>query len=287
MSKLIVKFAEFSARVFPNSVKRMIYRIKPLASLIRRELNRAVPDGLTIATIAAGDLAGSPMYLDLQSEKDYWLGTYEPELQIAIQEFVKPGNVVFDVGANIGYITLLLADVVGANGHVFAFEALPNNVKRLKENISINNFDTRVTMISAAVADRSEKMRFLVGPSGGMGKLEGSAGRDEVDYPEFIEVPSVCLDDFVFTEKQSFPDVIKFDIEGGEILALKGMQRILTHAQPLILMEIHGPEAARITWNTLSSSGYLICQMKPGYPQVQDVDDLDWKAYIVGLPRNE
>jgi len=240
MSNLIVTFAKISARVLPTSVKRTIYRIKPLASLIRGELNRSVPNGLTIVTIAAGDLAGSLMYLDLQSEKDYWLGTYEPELQTALQEFVKPGMVVFDVGANIGYITLLLANAVGANGHVFAFEALPNNMKRLQENISVNNFDNRVTLISAAVADRSEKMRFLIGPSGGMGKLEGSAGRSEVDYPEFIEVPSVCLDDFVFTKKQSLPDVIKFDIEGGEILALKGMQRILTHAQPLILIEIHG-----------------------------------------------
>lgn len=287
MPKLIVTLAAFSARVFPSSVKRTIYRIKPLAGLIRGELNRAVPDGLTITTVAAGELAGSPIYLDLQAEKDYWLGTYEPELQTAIREFVKPGMVVYDVGANIGYITLLLSDAVGVNGQVFAFEALPNNMKRLQENIAVNNYDNRVTMISAAVADRSGKKRFLVGPSGGMGKLEGSAGRGGVDYPEFIEVPSICLDDFVFAENHSFPDVIKIDIEGGEVLALKGMQRMLAHTQPLILIELHGPEAARITWDTLSSSGYMICQMKPGYPRVYDVDDLDWKAYIVGLPSNE
>ena len=287
MSKLIVSFTAFSARIFPSSVKRKIYSIKPLAGFIRRKLNRAVPEGLTIATVAAGELAGKRIYLDLQSEKDYWLGTYEPELQTAIREYVKPGMVVFDVGANIGYITLLLADAVGASGQVFAFEALPNNVKRLQKNLAINNYENQVTLISAAVADRSEKMRFLVGPSNGMGKLEGSAGRRGVDYPEFIEVPSICLDDFVLVESHPFPDVIKIDIEGGEILALKGMERMLAHAQPLILMELHGPEAARITWDTLSSFGYLICQMKPGYAQVNDVDDLDWKAYIVGLPSNE
>ena len=219
MSKLIVSLAKFSAGVFPTSVKRTIYRIKPLARLIRDELNRSVPEGPTVVNIAAGELAGSAMVLDLQTEKDYWLGTYEPDLQIAIREFVKPGMTIFDIGANIGYITLLLADAAGAKGHVFAFEALPENVKRLQENITINNFDNRVTIISAAVADRSEKMRFLIGPSGGMGKLRGSAGRREVDYPDFIEVPGICLDDFLSADKQPFPDVIKIDIEGGEILA--------------------------------------------------------------------
>jgi len=287
MSKLIVSLAKFSAGVFPTSVKRTIYRIKPLARLIRDELNRSVPEGPRVVNIAAGELAGSAMVLDLQTEKDYWLGTYEPDLQIAIREFVKPGMTIFDIGANIGYITLLLADAAGAKGHVFAFEALPENVKRLQENITINNFDNRVTIISAAVADRSVKMRFLIGPSGGMGKLQGSAGRREVDYPDCIEVPGISLDDFVSADKQPFPDVIKIDIEGGEILALKGMHRMLDQRQPLLLVEIHGPEAARITWETLTSFGYKICQMKPGYPQVYNLDDLDWKAYIVGLPINE
>jgi FkbM family methyltransferase len=287
MSKLIVSLAEFSARVFPTSVKRTIYRIKPLAGLLRNELNRSVPEGPTVVTIAAGELAGSAMVLDLQAEKDYWLGTYESDLQTAIREFVKPGMTIFDIGANIGYITLLLANVAGAKGHVFAFEALPENLKRLQENITINNFDNRVTIISAAVADRSEKMRFLVGPSGGMGKLQGSAGRREVDYPDCIEVQGICLDDFMSTDKQPFPDIIKIDIEGGEILALKGMHRMLDKRQPLLLVEIHGPEAARITWETLTSFGYKICQMKPGYPQVNNLDDLNWKAYIVGLPINE
>jgi FkbM family methyltransferase len=286
MSKFIVSLAKFSARVFPTSVKRSIYRIKPFAGLIRDELNRSVPENPTMATIVAGELAGVSMCLDLQTEKDYWLGTYEPDLQTAIREFVKPGMVVFDVGANIGYITLLLADAAGANGHVYAFEALPDNLKRLKENISINNLENRITVISAAVADRSDTMRFLVGPSGGMGKLENSAGRRDVDYPESIEVQSICLDDFVPIDEQFSPDVIKIDIEGGEILALNGMHRILDHWHPQLFIEIHGPEAARVTWETLTSYGYQICQMKPGYPQVDALEDLDWKAYIVGLPIN-
>jgi FkbM family methyltransferase len=194
--------------------------------------------------------------------------------------------VVYDVGANIGYISLLLANAVGANGQVFAFEALPKNLHRLQENITINNLDQRVIVVPVAIADKSGLMPFLVGPSGGMGKLEGSAGREGLAYNESIEVLSISLDDFVYKQDHAIPNVIKIDIEGGEVMALKGMQQLLAESKPVIFMELHGNEAARITWDILSSLGYLICRMKPGYPQVQDVDDLDWKAYIVGLPGN-
>ncbi len=76
-------------------------------------------------------------WLDLQSEKDYWLGTYEPELQAVLADLVQPGMVAYDVGANIGYISLLLARRVGEAGKVFAFEALPANLERLRLNLAL------------------------------------------------------------------------------------------------------------------------------------------------------
>lgn len=286
MSNFIMTLVAFLAKMFPSSIKRAIYNFEPLARLIRNELNRAVPEGLTKTTVAAGELAGLDLLLDLSCEKDYWLGTYEPELQHAIRELVAPGSVVYDVGANIGYFTLLLADAVGADGHVYAFEALPKNLQRLQENITINNLDQRVIVVSCAIADQSGLVPFLVGPSGGMGKLVGSAGREGLDYNESIEVPSISLDDYVYKKNHIPPNVIKIDIEGGEVLAMRGMPRLLAESSPVILMELHGLEAARITWDTLSNFGYLIYRMQPGYPQVQNVDDLDWKAHIVGLPGN-
>ena len=77
------------------------------------------------------------------------------------------------------------------------------------------------------------------------------------------------------------PDVIKMDIEGGEVLALKGMKRLLSETHPLILLELHGPEAARISWKILTAAGYQIYHMRRGYPPVSTFDDLDWKAYLV------
>lgn len=284
MRKLLLSIAEISAKILPTSFKKAIYRIDPLAGFIRRELNRAAPQGLTKIQVAAGELAGIYFLLDLQTEKDYWLGTYEQDLQQAIREFVEPGSVVYDIGANIGYITMLLADAVGIDGQVYAFEALPMNLQRLRENLRINKVDERVIVIPGAVADRSGFLPFLIGPSNGMGKLEGSAGRALVEDSKSIGVPSFSLDDLVYEENHTPPNVIKIDIEGGEVMAIKGMVRLLTEIKPVILMELHGTESAKTTWDTLSSLGYAICRMQSGYPRVKQMGDLDWKAYIVGFP---
>jgi len=90
MRKFTLNLAAFFARILPNSVKRAIYKFKPLARFIRRGLNRAAPVGLTQVKVAGGDLAGFSILLDMQIDKDYWLGTYEPELQAALRELVRP-----------------------------------------------------------------------------------------------------------------------------------------------------------------------------------------------------
>ena len=125
-------------------------------------------------------------------------------------------------------------------------------------------------------------MRFLVHPSTSMGKAVGSAGREKMaDYLKEIEVPGLALDGYVFDQGHPPPQAIKMDIEGGEVLAIKGMERILEEVRSLLLVELHGHEAARAVWESLARHGYTIHRMQPGYPQVNSVDQLDWKAYIV------
>jgi len=265
-------------------MKRAIYNFKPLARVVRTLLNRAAPSGFNEVTVAAGDLKGAYLYLDMQTEKDYWLGTYEVDLQAAIVDWVHPGDIVYDVGANIGYITLLLSRAVGASGQVYSFEALPANIERLKRNLDLNTWASGITITHGAVAAASNPIRFLLGPSGAMGKAEGSAGRLK-GHTEVLEVSGIALDDFVFHDHNPAPDLIKMDIEGGEVLALAGMTRLLHDSKPLILIELHGTEAAHVAWDTLTGFGYSIHQMTSGYPPVHTLDDLDWKAYLIALPR--
>jgi len=284
MKDPILSLSAVAARILPTPVKQAIYRIGPLARWIRGLLNNAAPTGLTQVKVAAGGLAGFTLLLDMQLEKDYWLGTYEPELEAALHELVRPGMVVYDVGANIGYITLLLARAVGEAGHVFAFEALPENVERLRANIGFNGMTARVTVIAGAVGTGSAPVRFLVHESGGMGKAEGSAGR-AAKYAASITVPGISLDEFVYGQSNPPPQAVKMDIEGGEVLALPGMRRLLVEVRPLMLMELHGPESASAAWEALTTAGYRICWMKRGFPPVPSLAALDWKAYLVAKPK--
>lgn len=281
---IILSFAVYLAQVLPPSSKRALYMYQPLANLIRKGLNRVVPEGLREVTIAAGGNEGMHMLLDLKSEKDYWLGTYEPELQDVVSDLVHPGQIVYDIGANIGFITLLFAKRIGSKGHVYAFETLPHNVTRLKNHIESNSLENLVTVIHAAVQDRSGEAEFLIGPSSGTGKVEGSAGRSSVDYEESIQVDGISIDDFIEGPDNPLPDIVKIDIEGGEILALPGMVKLLRKHRPILLIELHGNEATQVTWELLNQEQYRICNMEIEYPQVKKLEDLNWKSYIVAFP---
>jgi len=281
MSHFFLKIAAEAARSLPESWIQAIYRNPRLARLIRSRLNRAAPHGLVQVQVAAGGLEGVTLELDLQTEKDYWLGIYEPNLQRVIKDWVKPGWVVYDVGANIGYISLLLAQAVQDSGPIYAFEALPDNFTRLQKNIRLNVLEDRIKAVHAAVIDASKPVTFMVGPSSGMGKVVGSAGRQEVVYAQSLTMPGISLDEYVYEAGHPAPQAVKMDIEGGEVLALPGMRRILQEAHPLMLLELHGPESSHVAAQILGDTGYRLYNMAPGYPEVSAGEGLDWKAYLI------
>jgi len=84
----------------------------------------------------------------------YLVGTYEPHLQQAIRRYVRRGETVYDVGANLGYVSLSLAKRVGPTGHVAAFEPIPQNVELLRKNIA-NNRLSSVRVFDVAASDRT------------------------------------------------------------------------------------------------------------------------------------
>jgi len=148
-------------------------------------------------------------------------------------------------------------------------------------NLESSGLGEGITVVSAAVVDVERPVKFLVGVSGGMGKAEGSAGRQQLPYKESIEVQGISLDQFVFEKDNPPPGLVKIDIEGGEVLALPGMRRVLHECHPIIFLELHGPEAAQISWKELVSAGYRICRIQRGYPEATSIDSMEWKAYIV------
>jgi FkbM family methyltransferase len=163
---------------------------------------------------------------------------------------------------------------------VIAFEALPANQEQLRINIKLNGMEERITVVPAAVTHASGEVTFLVHDSPGMGKAAGSAGRMD-EYRDEIHVQGISLDEFVFEQGNPPPTVIKMDIEGGEVMALPGMQCLMRNHHPLMLMELHGPDSARVAWDSLNAAGYQVCWMRKGFPVVPSLQEMGWKAYIV------
>jgi hypothetical protein len=116
-----------------------------------------------------------------------------------------------------------------------------------------------------------------------MGKVSGSAGREDI-HSEFIDVSGTCLDDFIYQEGNPLPKVIKMDIEGGEILALQGMSRLLLERKPIIFLELHGKEAAKASWEIFQELDYKLRRMEKSMPLIHSLDELSWKAYVVATP---
>lgn len=283
MKKAILSLVSKFSKILPDWMKRSLYKLGPFSKLIRRFLNTLVPSGFSTVSIAAGYLSGMYLCLDMKEEKDYWLGTYEPDLLEMIRKKVCSGWVAYDVGANIGYLSLALAKAVGDTGKVYAFEALPENIERLEVNLKMNQMDSMVEIIPAAIIETSKKTNFLIGPSGAMGKALGSEGRSGI-HGKTIEVIGISLDDFVYLEGNPPPDLVKMDIEGGEVLALKGMTRLLVDNPPIIFLELHGLEASSQVWDILVGVGFQMFRLKPNLPLVRSREELNWKEYLVAYP---
>jgi FkbM family methyltransferase len=247
-------------------------------------LTHAAPGDIVPVEVAAGPLAGMYLQLDLRTEKDLWLGTYEPALLEAIDHFAGLGLTAYDVGANIGYVSLALAKVIGEAGHVVAFEPLPANLLRLRANMALNPEGDRVQVVGGAVGARTTQEPFMVHESGGMGKLQASKGR-QTDYEGTLTVEVIALDDWIAENKVAPPELIKIDVEGGEAAVLEGMSSTLKSDRPAILIELHGPEATGAVQKILASAGYALHAMRGGYPELGEITG--WKTYAVALPREK
>jgi FkbM family methyltransferase len=144
----------------------------------------------------------------------------ENEIEI-LKKIVKKGDVVLDIGANIGYYTLFFAKLVGKEGTVFAFEPSPDNFTLLKKNIEINGY-SNVILEQKAVSNKTEKVKlYLSSDNPGAHRIYNSH-----DGRTSVEIDAICLDDY-FKEYDRKIDFIKMDIQGSEWAAIQGMIMLL------------------------------------------------------------
>jgi len=146
---------------------------------------------------------------------------------------IKKGDVVVDIGANIGYYSLIFAKLVGNNGKVYAFEPEPNNFELLKKNVMINDY-TNVELICKGVSNENGNVNFYLDNK----NKGGHSLIDTIKEKESIKIDLIRLDDYIQDQRIAF---IKIDIEGYEFEAIKGMSRILQKTNNVKLMTEFNP----------------------------------------------
>jgi FkbM family methyltransferase len=248
--------------------KKLLISVDPLRWLLSSIVDLFVRDRNSLQTVVSGNLSGYKIYVNLKHEKRYWLGAYEPELQWAIGNLSLEDWVIYDVGANIGFSTLLLAQAVGAGGKVIAFEPFPENVERLQKNIDLNDMAHKVQVIQRAVMHKNIKVPFLTYERDSMGHVD-EVSREPDLLQGKINVEGETLDHFVFQGENPVPDFLKIDVEGAEALVLQGATRLLAEVRPMMIIELHNPEAAGEVWQIMSSSGYSFFRLEPGFPEAE------------------
>jgi len=213
-------------------------------------------DALTWVQVQRGPAQGIWLHLNPRTGHDYFNGDVEPEVQAALRKYLRPGMAVYDIGANIGFFSLLAARLVGATGRVTAFEADPEIAARLGENVARNQGGP-ISVEGKAVWSSSSPVLFAradaeVSPDRGLGHVIDNAA--ERSAPGTIRVEAVSVDEYV--GKSAAPDFIKCDVEGAEVEVFRGAEKLLSERQPIILCEMHGEENRQTLLKVFANLGY-------------------------------
>ncbi len=206
----------------------------------------------------AGDGGGASIYFNKM----------EPEQAEAMLRELKEGDVFFDIGANVGYYSILASKIVGKTGTVIACEPVIRNLAFLQQHVVLNKAEN-VRILAFACSDENGTARFSLGPNSAMGQLVAGGG-SQAD----ILVPAITL--ATITEELGLlPDVLKIDVEGAELGVLQGGIEILNRKKPTIFLSTHSIELRKDCLKLLKEIGY------DAEPLVEDTDPHEFLARAI------
>lgn len=221
------------------AVARAVARAAGINGVLRRSLGRLA--GRSVFTLSANtdrpiNIQGHKMFLASPGRypsPDMLMDKYEEATTRVFRQLLRPGMVVVDVGANVGYFSLLAADQVGPTGTVYALEPEPLNHTLLRKNIDLNAY-SNIQAVQKAVSNTSGSTQlFLSALDSGSHSIYQAAARGVMGK---LSVASTTLDDFVEALGWPSVDLVKIDVEGAELAVLEGMQSLFQRSSGLTLI---------------------------------------------------
>lgn len=271
---MISNLTRFVASKLPPSALRWVGRAQfnypILAPLIR----------IGAAQVASGNgkIANGPakgLQIDASlGFPGYILGTTEPEQQQFLVENLGPGDVAYEVGANVGFFALLCARLVGRSGRVYAFEPLPTCAAACRGNAASNDFD-QIEVFELAVSDFDGTVAIDCSQDS---TALASVKRESVSEADLV-VPAKQLDGVIASDQLRPPTLLMIDVEGHEIAVFRGAMQTIAEHRPTILCEVHWLGQGFIDYyeSELRPLGYALKNLEGG--QVP-TDNVRWHAVL-------
>jgi len=244
-------------------------RVPLLGDFLSWTSRKLVPrDSLIWVQIQHGPSTGLWIRLNPRTGQDVRQGIGEPQVQKALVDHLRPGMKFYDVGANMGFFSLMAARLVGPQGRVISFEADPDVAARLRENLARNQF-THAQVEQKAVWFEPATVSFErvdpnTSPDRGLGHVSQNG-----TAPGSIIVEAVSLDQY--TVSNSPPDFLKCDVEGAEVAVFQGAAKLLSGKRPILLVEMHSAENHHALLDLFTGHGY----------RCQNLDD----NHVLALPQ--
>ena len=254
-----------SISLVPGQWRGAIKRWPLIAPLQRWLLARFMEGRPFVHVVDAGPARGLRYPICLPADKGIWTGTYELELAQAMAQAVPRGSVCLDIGGWRGFFGGVMA-LAGA-ARVVIFEPLPANVAQIRKMIELNP-SLPVELMEAAVSETDGEIEFHIMPESSMGKMAASSFQAGTTTGQRIKVRTVALDPLLERGQLAAPAVIKIDVEGAELLVLRGARKLLAQHGPTLFMEIHSHALGRDCRALLTELGYSVRTVEPGDPEV-------------------
>lgn len=214
-----------------------------------------------VLKIRRGPLRGMRYRLNRYSSLSPLWGGWERDTQAIFEAMIQPGDCVYDLGANSGIHSMHCSRLVGAQGRVYAFEPMRFNLDEIELVKRLNRLDN-LEVRAEAVGERAGRARFALGLH-----TKGGSLNPNHSATEFVEVEVVAIDELIRKGARA-PDFVKIDIEGGEGMALLGMQEALSREHPSMYIELHSPEQDRQVGRILLEQGYSAYRVRSPQAQV-------------------
>lgn len=249
---IIRNLATSCVRALPPDLKRWLHNQRSLDTVLRNIYGTMI-SGEAVTIPGNGPMSGIKLMPGPHISHKHLDGTYEDDTLKAIARFQPPDSVCYDLGASIGYISLLMAKKAKA---VYSFEPAPHALEEIRRQSTLNGF-SHIHPVQQVVSGDFREVEFALTDNAYGSRIV--AGQPVAKDRPKLKFKTTTLD--TLATQYPAPNFIKIDVEGEELAVLRGGEKVIRSSRPIFCIELHSPQLTRDCVKLLESHGYRVTEL--------------------------